>query len=371
MRCIFPHVLSFYVYCCSIKFEGEEAIDMGGVKKEFFNLFMRSYIKQNDIFEACGGYDSDSDGTANAIWFRRCNGSTEKTLDASEVQENKRHKVEPFSYSQEYLIGVMLGLAFYHNVLVSFPIPVHLYKLLKHSKLSLDDLWAIEPDLAKSLQYLLEYEDSIQSDIGTTFVSSKNPLLQGHHIGEDSEDIELKQGGSNIFVNKANRADFVNLFVHYALYGSCRNAIDEFIKGWREIIDSAAMNMATDVELESLTCGSIDITEFAKLREYTRYDGEFSDQHPIIQWFWDILSTFSVKEQRKFLEFVTGSQHIPIGGIEKVGLIIQSTMQPETCLPTAHTCFNTLVLPLSYSSRGMLEERLLSAIENSQGFGFL
>lgn len=39
-------------------------------------------------------------------------------------------------------------------------------------------------------------------------------------------------------------------------------------------------------------------------------------------------------------------------------------------LPTAHTCFNHLLLP-EYSSRDKLEQRLLIAIEQSEGFGLL
>jgi hypothetical protein len=39
-------------------------------------------------------------------------------------------------------------------------------------------------------------------------------------------------------------------------------------------------------------------------------------------------------------------------------------------LPTAHTCFNHLLLP-SYTSREVLRVRLLMALENAEGFGLL
>lgn len=39
-------------------------------------------------------------------------------------------------------------------------------------------------------------------------------------------------------------------------------------------------------------------------------------------------------------------------------------------LPTAHTCFNVLLLP-EYSNKEKLEERLLKAINYSKGFGML
>jgi hypothetical protein len=37
-------------------------------------------------------------------------------------------------------------------------------------------------------------------------------------------------------------------------------------------------------------------------------------------------------------------------------------------LPTSHTCFNSLLLP-EYSSKEKLRAKLLTAIENAQGFG--
>lgn len=37
-------------------------------------------------------------------------------------------------------------------------------------------------------------------------------------------------------------------------------------------------------------------------------------------------------------------------------------------LPTAHTCFNALLLP-QYDSRAVFQERLAVALRNSQGFG--
>jgi hypothetical protein len=39
-------------------------------------------------------------------------------------------------------------------------------------------------------------------------------------------------------------------------------------------------------------------------------------------------------------------------------------------LPTAHTCFNHLLLP-AYTSKEKLQERLRTALEHAEGFGLL
>ena len=57
-----------------------------------------------------------------------------------------------------------------------------------------------------------------------------------------------------------------------------------------------------------------------------------------------------------------------MGGLGHLKLIIQRSGGDTDRLPSAHTCFNVLLLP-EYSSQDKLRQRLLLAIENAQGFG--
>ena len=65
--------------------------------------------------------------------------------------------------------------------------------------------------------------------------------------------------------------------------------------------------------------------------------------------------------------FLTGSDRIPILGMKRVKIIIQSTNGGDMFFPVAHTCFNLLDLP-KYSNKEILKEKLLHAIEHNQGF---
>ena len=49
-------------------------------------------------------------------------------------------------------------------------------------------------------------------------------------------------------------------------------------------------------------------------------------------------------------------------------LVIQRGGGETNRLPTSHTCFNVMLLP-DYSSESDMKSRLLTAIENAQGFG--
>lgn len=57
-----------------------------------------------------------------------------------------------------------------------------------------------------------------------------------------------------------------------------------------------------------------------------------------------------------------------MGGLGKLQMVIQRDGPDTHRLPTSRTCFNVLLLP-EYSSRGKLGDRLLTAINNSEGFG--
>jgi ubiquitin-protein ligase E3 A len=88
----------------------------------------------------------------------------------------------------------------------------------------------------------------------------------------------------------------------------------------------------------------------------------------VIRWFWELVRSWDVEKQKKLLTFATGSDRVPIKGLAAVGFVIQCNTQDTSRLPTASTCFNTLLLPC-YSNRDQLAQKLLISIENNTSFG--
>ena len=88
------------------------------------------------------------------------------------------------------------------------------------------------------------------------------------------------------------------------------------------------------------------------------------------QDFWSVAHDLSESDKRKLLSFCTGSDRVPINGLGQLALTISKHGSDDHKLPTSHTCFNHLLLP-EYSSRDILKNRLLTAIQNSEGFGLL
>lgn len=106
-----------------------------------------------------------------------------------------------------------------------------------------------------------------------------------------------------------------------------------------------------------------------ELQKSTKYVGcEDNEEH--IKWFWEIIHEFTDQEKKDFLMFTTGSDRSPLRGLSQLAFTITGTGLDDTRLPSAHTCFNDLILP-RYSSKEMLRTKLLQAMENKEGFGLI
>jgi ubiquitin-protein ligase E3 A len=86
--------------------------------------------------------------------------------------------------------------------------------------------------------------------------------------------------------------------------------------------------------------------------------------------FWSIVHSMTLEEKKRLLFFSTGSDRSPIGGLGKLAFVITRHGEDSDRLPQAHTCFNHLLLP-EYASREKLQERLMTAISNAEGFGMI
>ncbi len=77
---------------------------------------------------------------------------------------------------------------------------------------------------------------------------------------------------------------------------------------------------------------------------------------------------FELDDQKRLLEFCTGSDRVPIRGLRDIRLTISRNGSDASKLPTSHTCFNHLLLP-EHTSKEELQRSLQVAIRNSRGFG--
>lgn len=89
-----------------------------------------------------------------------------------------------------------------------------------------------------------------------------------------------------------------------------------------------------------------------------------------VQYFWNVVEKFNQKELSELLEFVTGTNRIPSGGMAKLEFIVQRNGTDDERLPSSSVCFSRLLLP-EYTSQKQLDKMLRLALKHSVGFGLI
>uniref|UniRef100_A0A8C5GCW2 Ubiquitin-protein ligase E3A n=1 Tax=Gouania willdenowi TaxID=441366 RepID=A0A8C5GCW2_GOUWI len=319
-----------------VEFEGEQGVDEGGVSKEFFQLVLE------EIFNPDIGmftYDDES----KLFWFN------------SSSLENE---------AQYSLIGIVLGLAIYNNCILDVHFPMVVYRKLLGKKGTYLDLSDSHPVLYQSLKGILQHDGNVKDDMMLTFQISHTDLF-GNPVLYD-----LKEHGEQIPVTEENRQEFVDLFADYILNKSVERQFKAFKKGFLMVTNESPLkHLFRPEEVELLICGSRKL-DFEALEKTTDYDGGYNRETQVIKDFWEIIHSFGDEQRRLFLQFTTGTDRAPVGGLGKLKMIIAKNGSDTDRLPTSHTCFNALLLP-EYSSKEKLRERLLKAITYGKGFGML
>ena len=111
--------------------------------------------------------------------------------------------------------------------------------------------------------------------------------------------IELKENGSDISVTRENCNEYVDLCMKYYLETSIASSFDAFKRGFQKLCRGQVLKIVHSLDEEN---------------------------------------------KRKLLFFVTGSDRAPIKGLANVRFVISKNGFHSDRLPTAHTCFNHLLL---------------------------
>lgn len=171
-------------------------------------------------------------------------------------------------------------------------------------------------------------------------------------------------------VRLSNRKKYVKLYIEYMTSTQIKGKFDRFYRGFQKVCGDGPLNMCRPEELELLLCGDDTEVNFEELKAAAQYDDGYNLQHPLIIWFWEIVSNFSGEQKRNLLSFVTSSHRVPLGGLGSLQFVIQRNGPDTERLPSSLTCFGRLLLP-EYCTKEKLKDRLNTSLENSQGFGLV
>ncbi|XP_038648655.1 probable E3 ubiquitin-protein ligase HERC3 [Scyliorhinus canicula] len=318
-----------------VVFLGEEAVDDGGVTKEFFLLLLKELL---DPKYGMFTYYEQS----RLLWF------SEKTF----VELNWFH-----------LIGILCGLAIYNFTVVDLHFPLVLYKKLLNVKPTLEDLKELSPTEGRSLQELLDYPGD---NVEETFCLSFAILRENYGVAELQE---LIPGGKRLPVRKDNRKEFVQAYVDYIFNNSVQELFSAFSSGFLKVCGGKVLQLFQPSELMAMVVGNTSYN-WKELEMSAIYKGDYHPAHPTIKIFWEVFHDFPLEKKKLFLLFLTGSDRIPIYGMASIRMTIQPTAGGERYLPVAHTCYNLLDLP-KYTSKAALITKLTQAIDHHEGFSLV
>ncbi|KAH9989537.1 hypothetical protein BJV77DRAFT_1016981 [Russula vinacea] len=298
-----------------VKFEGEDALDYGGVSREWF------FLLSHEMFNPSYGLFEYS------------------AHDNYTLQINPASGVNPEHLDYFKFIGRVLGLAvFHHRFLDAYFVP-GFYKMVLGKRVNLKDLEAVDYELYKGLNWMLD--NDITDD------------RFGEHVI-----VELKAGGADI--------PYVDLVVSHRIAGRISEQFRAFMEGLGDVLPLDLLRVFDEHELELLIGGmtEIDMDDWTRFTDYRGY--EKTDR--VIEWFWTCLRSWPTERKARLLQFTTGTSRVPVNGFKDLQgsdgprrFTIEKSGDPSG-LPRSHTCFNRLDLP-PYEDYESLEKKLRFAIE--------
>ncbi|KAJ2888391.1 putative E3 ubiquitin-protein ligase [Coemansia asiatica] len=230
----------------------------------------------------------------------------------------------------------------------------------------LSDVSQFRPHLARGLRQLLQYREN---DVEDVFCLTFEATYEAY--GEIAT-VPLVPNGSQIPVTSQNRVEYVMRYLQWTLNDSVARQFEPFRRGFYYVCGGNALSLFKPEEIELMVHGSGEDWQPEDLKEITEYAGfgRFPKEREtqLIEWFWDILKEISSADRKLFLAFVTGADRMPLALGSKLKMKLALLGEDFNRLPVAHTCFNQLGIWM-YRSKRELEEKLVLAIRESEGFG--
>ena len=359
-------------------FDGENGIGYGPTK-EFYSEFSRD----------CQRFD-------RGLW----SGEPGETIDGITYVNSQpglfpspKPSTDPSASSCLIAIGLIIAKSLFDYHLLDINFSNAFYKcLLKTNldaqQLSVIDIKDVMPSIFKFVESLvdaLREKWFISNDKSMTTEEQNQAISNITCDGCSFEDlcvnftlpgypeIEMMEGGSETILSIQNLEKYLKLIVWWLLYKNPQQNIKLIRKGFRMVLNADVMKYLYPHEYEEILCGPMNEQwTIDYLKKHCILIGRLGHETPVIQYLFEVLSSLAASDQRNFLQFVTSNPRLPVGGLAFLypKLCIRrkgASGSPDTCLPSASTCNNTLLIT-EYSSKNVLEEKLLLAIREGTGF---
>ena len=253
--------------------------------------------------------------------------------------------------------------------------------------LTIELLRTVDHDLANSLSQLQQVaKDKAQIESQKLSTTAKAQALDSLTIkGARLEDlmldftlpgysnIELIKGGSNMPVTLDNVQNYIDRVLDVSLRQGVRKQIEAFQAGFSQVFSYSSLQAFTPDELVMLFGRVEEDWSMETLMDSVKADHGFNMDSKSVKNLLQTMSELTPEGRRDFLQFVTGSPKLPIGGFKSLTPMFTVVCKPseppyasDDYLPSVMTCVNYLKLP-DYSTQAVLKQRLSTATKEGQG----
>ncbi|NXJ34240.1 WWP2 ligase, partial [Ciconia maguari] len=324
---------------------GEEGLDYGGIAREWFFLLSHEVLNpMYCLFEYAGKNNY-------------C------------LQINPASSINPDHLTYFRFIGRFIAMALYHGKFIDTGFTLPFYKRMLNKRPTLKDLESIDPEFYNSIVWTKE--NSLE-ECGLELY-----FIQDMEILGKVTTHELKEGGESIRVTEENKEEYIMLLTDWRFTRGVEEQTKAFLDGFNEVVPLEWLRYFDEKELELMLCGmqEIDMNDWQKNTIYRHYTKNSKQ----IQWFWQAVRKNEIQPRARVQQEAFGcgwqrprcrrqGQQAALSGSNGPQKFCIDKVGKETWLPRSHTCFNRLDLP-PYKSYEQLKEKLLYAIEETEGFG--
>jgi hypothetical protein len=334
-----------------IRFVNEQIVDEEGVYREWYQCMFKEILSPQKKLFILNPYKSLEPNTW--LFYPKYPGM----------------KFELYEFIGKLMIKLIADIINIRNFITNRV----LLKSILRRPITLDDMKYYNLDLYQKLKYINDNQirgnKQLESIKFVWNIKGPNNTIQ---------EIELVQGGKNIFLNDSNKITFIDKVIYVEAIMPYDEQIKYTQKGLFSLLEQDVRGIFSVEELNFLITGqeNIDLNDW---KENTIYKGAYNPNHPVIKMFWDKIGTMQKNELIKFLEFSTGTGSVQIdgfGSLKGVGGRIQKfTIEPFTNYsaenPDIYTfhrieakrVYNTIILP-EYRSRQELDQAINMILYN-------
>uniref|UniRef100_A0A1B6CDK3 E3 ubiquitin-protein ligase n=1 Tax=Clastoptera arizonana TaxID=38151 RepID=A0A1B6CDK3_9HEMI len=286
-------------------------------------------------------------------------------------------------------LGKFMAKAVMDSRMLDLPLSVTFYRWLlgEESTLSLPDLAHVVPDIHRTLlkfQAVIRQKQEIEADTSLTSEERNTKIsaltLDGcciEDLGLDfvlpgHANVDLRKGGKDIPVTIHNLEEYSKLVCHWYLIEGVSRQMESFREGFESVFPLSQLSLFYPEELDAVFCGHPTGWDVKTLIECCRLDHGYTSESKAVKYLFQVLSNYTSQEQRDFVQFVTGSPRLPVGGFKSLSppltvvyKTLEPNMNPDDFLPSVMTCVNYLKLP-DYSTEQVMRSKLSQAAKEGQ-----